>query len=115
MQSRLLLDVVIREGATILQLLPCEDQTLLIWGDAFLVLNLGLHIVDGVRGLDFQRDGLAREGIHKDLHSATESKDEVKRGLLLNIIVGEGSPILQLLASENQTLLVGRDAAKCVR
>ena len=35
-----------------------------------LVLNLALHIVDGVRGLHLQRDGLAREGLDEDLHGA---------------------------------------------
>jgi len=44
----LLLDIVVRQGATILQLLPGKDQALLVWRDAFLVLNLGLDIVNGV-------------------------------------------------------------------
>merc|ERR1719319_964092 len=43
MQSRLLLDVVIGEGAPILELLSREDQSLLLGRDSFLVLNLGLH------------------------------------------------------------------------
>jgi hypothetical protein len=33
-----------------------------------LVLNLRLHVLDGVRGLHLQRDGLAGERLHKDLH-----------------------------------------------
>ena len=49
MESGLLLDVVIRESATVLELLACEDQALLVRGNAFLVLNLRLHIVDGIR------------------------------------------------------------------
>jgi hypothetical protein len=36
MQGRFLLDVVIRESTTILQLFASEDQTLLIRGNAFL-------------------------------------------------------------------------------
>lgn len=36
-EGRLLLDVVVREGAAILQLLTSEDQTLLVWGDTLLV------------------------------------------------------------------------------
>ncbi len=31
-------------------------------------LDLGLDILDGVRGLHLQGDGLARQGLHKDLH-----------------------------------------------
>jgi hypothetical protein len=60
-QSRLLLDVVVRESSTIFELLAGEDQSLLIRRDSFLVLDLGLDVVDGVRGLDLEGDGLARE------------------------------------------------------
>jgi hypothetical protein len=38
----LFLDVIVRESVFILKLLSSEDQTLLIRGDFFLVLNLGL-------------------------------------------------------------------------
>ena len=58
-QGRLLLDVVIREGTAILQLFAGENETLLVRRDALLVLDLGLHIVDGVRGLNLKGDGLA--------------------------------------------------------
>ena len=57
----LLLDVVVREGAAVLELLAREDQALLVRGDALLVLNLSLHVVDGVRRLDLEGDGLARD------------------------------------------------------
>jgi hypothetical protein len=60
-----LLDVVVGEGSAILELLAGEDQSLLIRGDALLVLDLGLDIVNGVRGLDLKSDGLAREGLHE--------------------------------------------------
>jgi hypothetical protein len=45
MERRLLLDVVVGEGAAILELLAGEDETLLVRGNAFLVLDLGLYIV----------------------------------------------------------------------
>jgi len=67
-QRRLLLDVVVGQGAPILQLLAGEDEPLLVRRDALLVLDLGLHVVDGVRGLHLQRDGLPRQGLHEDLH-----------------------------------------------
>ena len=44
----LLLDVVVRQGTAILELLASKDQPLLVWGDAFLVLDLGLDILYGV-------------------------------------------------------------------
>ena len=68
MEGGLLLDIVVSKGSAILQLLASEDQSLLVRGDALLVLDLGLHVVDGVRGLHLQRDGLPRQGLHEDLH-----------------------------------------------
>lgn len=62
------LDVVVGQGAAILQLFASKDQSLLVRGDAFLVLDLGLDILDGVTGLDLKSDGLARQGLHEDLH-----------------------------------------------
>ena len=44
------------------------------------------------------------------LHSAAEPQDEVKGALLLDVVVRESPPIFQLLASENQPLLVRWDA-----
>jgi hypothetical protein len=62
-KSRLLLDVVVGKGTAILELLSGEDQALLVWGNALLVLDLGLDVVDGVGGLDLKGDGLARKGL----------------------------------------------------
>jgi hypothetical protein len=75
MEGRLLLDVVVGESAAILELLAGEDETLLVRGNTLLVcrlldtdappqsephtLNLGLHIVDGVRRLHLKGDRLA--------------------------------------------------------
>jgi hypothetical protein len=56
-QRALLLDVVVGEGAAVLQLLAREDEALLVGGDALLVLDLSLDGVDGVGGLDFEGDG----------------------------------------------------------
>ena len=65
MQCALLLNVVVGEGAAIFELLAGEDQALLVWWDALFVLDFGLHIVDGVGGLDLEGDGLTREGFHE--------------------------------------------------
>uniref|UniRef100_A0A453SVJ7 Uncharacterized protein n=1 Tax=Aegilops tauschii subsp. strangulata TaxID=200361 RepID=A0A453SVJ7_AEGTS len=67
-EGGLLLDVVVRKGAAILELLASKDETLLVRGDALLVLDLCLDVVDGVRGLDLKGDGLAGKGLHEDLH-----------------------------------------------
>jgi len=109
-ESGLLLDVVVGEGAAILELLTSEDQALLVWWDTLLVLNLGLDIVDGVRRLNLKSDGLAGESLDEDLHTTTQTKDEVKGGLLLDVVVGQGTAVFELLSGKDQTLLVWRNA-----
>lgn len=44
------------------------------------------------------------------LTTTTETKHEVEGGLLLDVIVRKGASILELLASEDETLLVGGDS-----
>jgi hypothetical protein len=46
--------------------------------NTLLVLDLSLDVVDGVGRLDLQSDGLAREGLNKNLHASTKTKDKVK-------------------------------------
>merc|ERR1719359_1284621 len=70
----LLLDVVVLQRATILELLAREDETLLVRRDALLVLNLRLHCLDGVCALHLQCDRLSCECLHKDLHAATKAQ-----------------------------------------
>ncbi len=55
-----LLDVVVAQCAPVLQLLAGEDQPLLVWRDALLILDLALHIVDRVAALHLESDGLSR-------------------------------------------------------
>merc|ERR1711885_51055 len=106
MKGALLLDVVVRKSSSILKLLTSKDQPLLVWGNFLLVLDLGLHILNGVRWLNLQGDGLASEGLDKDLHTSPQSKDQVKGALLLDVVVRKSSSILKLLASKDQPLLV---------
>ena len=63
MKGRLLLDVVVGEGAAVFELLAGEDQALLVGWNALLVLDLGLDIVDGIGRLHLKGDSLAREGL----------------------------------------------------
>ena len=110
MEGRFLLDVVVRHGPPVVELLARKDEALLIGWDTFLVLDLGLDVLNSVGRIDFQGDGLAGESLHEDLHATAESQDQVNGGLLLNVVVGEGSAIIQLLAGEDQSLLVPWDA-----
>ena len=75
-----------------------------------LVLDLGLDVVNGIRGLDLESDGLSGEGLDKDLHTTAQAQDEMECGLLLNVVVGKGTAILELLAGEDQALLVWGNA-----
>lgn len=52
------------------------------------------------------------------LGTTTQSEDEMKGGLLLDVVVGKGSTILELFAGEDQSLLVRWDTllvCDCVR
>merc|ERR1711945_17972 len=106
MQSGLLLDVVVREGAAIFKLFAGKDQPLLVWGNAFLVLDLSLDIFNGVRWLNLKGDGLASQGLDKNLHTSTETENQMQSGLLLDVVVREGAAILKLLTSKDQPLLI---------
>ncbi|KFP25163.1 hypothetical protein N325_02450, partial [Colius striatus] len=113
MESGLLLDVVVRQGAqgaSVFQLFASKDQPLLIRGNALLVLDLGLDVLNGITGLDFQGDGLASQGLHKDLHSTPQAQDKMEGGLFLDVVVRQGASVFQLFASEDQPLLVGGNA-----
>jgi len=55
-------------------LLSCENESLLIRWNAFLVLDLGLHIRYRVRRLHVKSDSLSRESLNKDLHASSQSK-----------------------------------------
>merc|ERR1712115_690728 len=111
MEGRFLLDVVIRKGSAVLELFSSEDQSLLLRRDAFLVLDLGFHVGDRVIWLDIQSDRLSREGLDEDLHGTTaKAKDKMEGRFLLNVIVRESSAVLELLSSEDQSLLLWRDA-----
>ncbi len=67
-----ILDVVVGQGASILELLAGKDQALVVGVDAPLEMDLGLDIVDGGVGrLDLEGDGLVavqgnKRGDHSD-------------------------------------------------
>jgi len=110
MEGGFLLDVVVRECSSVFQLFASEDQPLLVWGNAFLILDLCLHVLDGIRRFNFQGDCLSCQGLHKDLHTSSQSEDKMEGGLLLDVVVGEGSSIFQLFSSKDQPLLVWRNS-----
>merc|ERR1719232_2576101 len=110
MQGTFLLDVVIGEGSSIFQLLSSKDQSLLIWGNSFLVLDLSLDILNGVRWFNLQGDGLSSQGLDEDLHTSSQSENQMQGAFLLNVVIRKGSSILQLLSSKDQSLLIWRNS-----
>ncbi|KAF2101868.1 hypothetical protein NA57DRAFT_53813 [Rhizodiscina lignyota] len=58
------------ERTAVFELLAGENQALLVWWDALLVLNLRLHIIDSVARLHLEGDSLARQGLHEAVNSA---------------------------------------------
>merc|ERR1712134_15844 len=110
MEGRFLLDVVVRKSSAVFELLSSQDESPLVWWDTFLVLDLGLDVLNGVSWLDIEGDGLAGESLDEDLHTSSESQDEMKSGLLLDVVIGEGSAILKLLTSEDESLLIWWDS-----
>ena len=98
MERRLLLDVVVRERAAVLELLAREDQALLVGRDALLVLGAtasrcrseprGSGTVDG-------NDRLARPSLlTKICMPLREAQHEVQRRLLLDVVVREHASVL---------------------
>merc|ERR1711935_1057557 len=110
MQGRLLLDVVVREGTAILKLFAGKDQSLLIWRNALLVLDLSLEILNRVGSFDLKGDGFTGQGLDKDLHTSSETEDQMQGRLLLDVVVRKGTAIFQLFAGKNQSLLIWGNA-----
>jgi len=108
-EGRLLLDVVIRQSATILKLLSGKDQSLLVWWDPLLILDLCLHIFNGVWRLHLKGDGLPGQGLDKDLHATSKSENQVEGRFLLDVVIRQSSAIFQLLSSKDQPLLIWWD------
>jgi len=54
---------------------------------------------------------LGSKGLERWLNdTTTETENKVKSGLLLDVVIGESSSVLELLSGENQSLLVGWNA-----
>lgn len=68
MERRFLLDVVISHRTVILELLAGKDESLLIRGDAFFLLDLILNTRDSVRTLYFNGYSFTSKSFYEDLH-----------------------------------------------
>ena len=59
-------------------MLSGEDESLLVRWDSLLVLDLSLDIIDSVSWLNIKGNGLSSQCLDKDLHTTSESEDEMK-------------------------------------
>jgi hypothetical protein len=109
MKGRFLLNVVVRKGSAIFKLLSSEDESLLIGWDTFLVLDLCLDVLNGVRWLNIEGDGLTSEGLDEDLHTTSKSENQMEGRFFLDVVVRKSSAVFKLLSSENESLLIGWD------
>ena len=53
---------------------------------------------------------LSQKSKGRIVNSSTKTKNEVKSGLLLDIVVRKGTSVLKLLSSKDKTLLIRRDS-----
>lgn len=58
-----LLDIVVTQSSSILELFSGKNQPLLIRRNPLLVLDFRLHIVDCITRLYFKSNGLTRQGL----------------------------------------------------
>ena len=111
------------EGGTLDTCLTCSSLHLLLGADVTVVATLALSAVSCLgreSGIALAADHLVAlvstgKGSKRWLDldatdtTATKSEDQVEGGLLLNVVVRKSAAILELLAGEDQTLLIGRN------
>ena len=106
----LTLDVVARQRAAVLELLPLEVQAVLALME--VVLHPYVHLDDDYApaGLHVHRDGLARQGLHEEQYALVPLQQEC--GLVLDVVVRQRAVLLQvgLEVAAGEALLCRRDA-----
>ncbi len=110
MQSGFFLNVVVRKSPSVFELFSSEDESLLIGGNSFLVLYFGFDVFNGVTGLHVECNCFSSESFHENLHSSSQSQNQVQSGFFLNVVVRQSSSVFQLFSSEDQSLLIRRNS-----
>ena len=75
-----------------------------------IYLNFSFDILDAITSLDLQGNGFTGQGLDKDLHTSSKPENQMKSRFLLYVVIGQSSSILQLLSSEDQSLLIWGDS-----
>merc|ERR1712136_656348 len=47
--------------------------------------------------------------VNRNLHTSSQSQDQMKSGFFLDVVIAQGSSIFQLLSSKDKTLLIWRN------
>ena len=110
MDGAFLLNVVVSHRPPVLQALSREDESLLVTGNTFLVLDLSLDVLNAIGLLGLNGDGLSGERPYENLHSSSESEHEVQSALLLDVVIGHCPSIFEALSGEDESLFAGWDA-----
>jgi hypothetical protein len=108
-KSGLFLNIIVGKSSSIFKLLSSKDKSLLIWWNSFLILDLGFDILNGVSWLNIKGDGFTSEGFDEDLHTSSKSENKMESGLFLDVVIGEGSAVFELLTSKDESLLIWWD------
>ena len=108
-KSGLFLNIIVGKSSSIFKLLSSKDKSLLIWWNSFFILDLGFDILNGVSWLNIKGDSFTSEGLDEDLHTSSKSEYQVESGLFLDVVIGEGSAVFELLTSKNESLLIWWD------
>ena len=82
------------QGIFICKLFHHKNIALLIRWYALLVLDLLFHILHGAARLRLELNCLAGRHIHKNLHTAMQTQDKVKRQLCLDVKICQGLSML---------------------
>ena len=68
MDGVFLLNVVVSKSACLLELLSCENESLLVGWDSFLIVDQLLEVGNSLSCLNLASDGSSGECFYKDLH-----------------------------------------------
>ena len=79
MKGAFLLDVIVLKGTAVFQLLTSKDQALLIGRNTFLVLNLGLDVINRIGRLNIKGDGFSSKGPTKAIDQLKSDFLHIKR------------------------------------
>jgi len=90
-------------------LLSSENESLLVWWDTFLILDLGFDVLNSISWLNIEGNGFTSEGLDEDLHTTSKSEYEMESRFFLDVVVGEGSAVFKLFSCEDESLLIWRN------